>query len=84
MTSNSGVAAVVGISATLSDELAEINRQFHNAEETVAAALARINRATDEHRGATAAWAHAMERRNALLRQRADLLARMAKQEAGQ
>ena len=82
MTFSTGVAEVSNISASLSDELVHINRQFHDAEATVAAALVRIQRATDEHRGATAAWAHSMERRNALLKQRAELIEKIRKQEA--
>lgn len=77
------VSEVIIHTDNLADELAKADRAFHGAEDAVNLALKRLKAATDEHRAAGAAWSTAMELRNQRLRERADLLARIQKQERG-
>lgn len=64
----------------LSEEFAEADRAYRDAEDAVNLALARLRAATSEHRQAGANWSHAMEIRNQRLKQRADLLAKIEKE----
>lgn len=65
---------------SLSEQLAEADRAYRDAEDSVNLALARLSTATNEHRRAGANWQHAMELRNQSLRERAAVLARIAKE----